>query len=147
MAEPRAQALAYLQEQHVMTLATQGPAGVWAAAVFYAADGFSLYFLSAQSTRHAQNIAENPRCAAAIQENYAGWREIKGIQLEGVVRRLSGEEERAAIALYTRRFPFLSDAPQAIRDAFAKVSWYELKPDRLYYLDNSKGFGHRDTIL
>ena len=38
--DARARALAYVAGHHVMTLATQGPDGPWAAAVFYAADGF-----------------------------------------------------------------------------------------------------------
>ena len=38
---------------------------------------------------------------ATIQEDYSGWREIKGIQLE---------------------------------------------PTRLYFVDNSRGFGHRDEV-
>ena len=39
------QAAAYLAGHHVMTLATQGADGPWAAAVFYASDGASLIFL------------------------------------------------------------------------------------------------------
>jgi hypothetical protein len=27
-----------------------------------------------------------------------------------------------------------------------KVRWYEVAPDRLYFIDNSAGFGHRDAI-
>ena len=53
----RAQALAYLAAHHVVTIATHGPLGLWAAAVFYANDGFRLVFLSAGHTRHAQNLS------------------------------------------------------------------------------------------
>jgi hypothetical protein len=48
------QVAAYLAGHHVMTLATQGGEGPWAAAVFYASDGASLIFLSAPNTRHAE---------------------------------------------------------------------------------------------
>ena len=81
-------ALDYLAGHHVMTLATYGPEGLWAAAVFYANDGFQLYFLSAGHTRHARNMAASPQAAATIQEDYADWAAIKGIQLEGTVRPL-----------------------------------------------------------
>ncbi|APR05899.1 hypothetical protein [Thauera chlorobenzoica] len=37
--------LTYLQRHHVMTLATHGAGGPWAAAVFYVNDGADLYFL------------------------------------------------------------------------------------------------------
>ena len=53
----RDQATAYVEGHNVMTLATHGPEGVWAAAVFYANDGFTLQFLSAPSSRHSRNIA------------------------------------------------------------------------------------------
>ncbi|MBX3613624.1 MAG: pyridoxamine 5'-phosphate oxidase family protein [Burkholderiaceae bacterium] len=53
--------LAYLGEHRVMTLATQGRDGPWAAAVFYASEGFDLYFLSSPSTRHCADLSANPR--------------------------------------------------------------------------------------
>ncbi|MGD8806327.1 MAG: pyridoxamine 5'-phosphate oxidase family protein, partial [Chloroflexota bacterium] len=72
-AERRDQALTYLDQHTVMSLATYGRQGLWAAAVFYANDGFDLYFLSAGHTRHGQNLSDNPRAAATIQENYTDW--------------------------------------------------------------------------
>ena len=80
--EARARALAYVAGHHVMTLATHGPEGVWAAAVFYAHDSFRFVFLSAGHTRHAQNMAAAPDVAATIQSDYDDWTAIKGIQLE-----------------------------------------------------------------
>ena len=77
----RERVLAYLRGHRVMTLATQGPEGPWAAAVFYASDGFTLYFLSAPSTRHCIDIARHARVAATIQEDYADWPQIQGVQL------------------------------------------------------------------
>ena len=144
--EARARALAYVADHHVVTLATHGPQGLGAAAVFYAADGFRLVFLSAGHTRHAQNIAAAPRLAATIQEDYADWPAIRGVQLEGTARLLAGEERAAAMALYAARYPFLGQAPPAMAAALERVNWYELRPARLYFVDNSRGFGHRDEI-
>lgn len=144
--EARARALAYVAEHHVVTLATHGPQGVWAAAVFYAAEGFRLVFLSAGHTRHAQNIAATPRVAATIQEDYADWPAIRGVQLEGTARLLHDAARDAAMALYAARYPFLGAAPPAIAAALERVNWYELRPERLYFVDNSRGFGHRDEI-
>jgi uncharacterized protein len=67
-----------------MTLATTGSLGLWAAAVFYANVEFELFFLSAGHTRHGQNLAESWQAAATIQEDYADWQEIQGIQLGSV---------------------------------------------------------------
>lgn len=144
--EAAARALDYLVGHHVMTLATNGLEGLWAAAVFYAGDGYRLYFLSAGHTRHARNIAVDPRVAATIQEDYADWATIKGIQLEGTVRRLEGREREMAIAIYAKKFAFLSHPIAAVEAALERVNWYSLSPDRLYFVDNSRGFGHRDEI-
>lgn len=129
-----------------MTLATTGPDGVWAAAVFYAPDGFRLTFLSAGHTRHARNIAASPRVAATIQDDYRDWPAIQGIQLEGTVTLLEGQERAAALARYTARYDFLQQPVAVVERALSRVNWYSLRPERLYFVDNSQGFGHRDEI-
>ncbi|MCF8175443.1 MAG: pyridoxamine 5'-phosphate oxidase family protein [Burkholderiaceae bacterium] len=139
----------YLAGHHVMTLATQGAEGPWAAAVFYASDGCSLVFLSSPSTRHCRNLALDARCAATIQEDYSDWAQIKGIQLEGRVTVLQGDEERRAQQLYGDKFPIagpLGKVPSAIVKALARVSWFRLVPEHFHFIDNSRGFGHRDEI-
>lgn len=141
-----ARALDYLARHNVMTLATYGPEGVWAAAVFFASEGFDLYFLSAGHTRHARNMAASPRVAATIQEDYADWAAIKGIQLEGTARLLAGQEREAAIARYADKFQFLKQPVAVVEKALAGVNWYQLTLERLYFIDNSRGFGHRDEI-
>ncbi|MCB9419325.1 MAG: pyridoxamine 5'-phosphate oxidase family protein [Ardenticatenaceae bacterium] len=146
MPDPRQSALAYLQQHRVMSLATSDPDGVWTAAVFYVNDGFDLYFLSAGHTRHARGIAFEPRIAATIQEDYADWKMIQGIQLAGVATQLFGAERLKAIALYRSKFTFLAQATAVIQAAFEKVNWYRLRPYQLYFVDNSRGFGHRDEI-
>ena len=148
--EPRRRAHAYLRAHHVMTLATQGSAGPWAAAVFYASDGFTLYFLSAPSTRHCTAIAATARVAATIQEDYTDWPQIRGIQLEGTARELAGADAERARRLYGEKYPLLGNlaqAPAAITAALAKIRWYRLVPERQYFIDNSVGFGHRDEII
>lgn len=138
----------YLQEHHVATLATSD-ASVWAAAVFYVNDGYTIYFLSSPTTRHCRNLARNARVALTIQEDYADWPEIKGVQLEGEASELSGSEELHARLLYGKKFPVvgkLAQAPAAIVKAMAKVRWYKVVPTRLYFIDNSAGFGRRDEV-
>ena len=58
-------------------------------------------------------------------------------------------ERLAAMARYGLRFPIvgnLAQAPAAIVQAFAKVSWYRIDAKCLFFIDNSKGFGHRDRL-
>lgn len=147
MSDARAAALAYLATHHVVTLATSGPEGVWAAAVFYANDGFRLTFLSAGHTRHAQAIAGTPQVAATIQEDYADWPAIQGLQLSGTARQLAGAEREAAIGRYRNKYPFIAQPIPALVTALAKVNWYLLEPDLVYFIDNSQGFGHRDVVM
>ena len=142
----RQQALSYLNQHNVMTLATYGAEGSWASAVYYVNKEFDLFFLSAASTRHIRNLVENPVAAAAIQEDYSNWKNIQGIQLEGFVEMLSGHHRNSAIDLFSRKFSFLKDAPTSIAQALEQIDWFHLSPDRLYFIDNSKGFGHRDLV-
>lgn len=139
----------YLSRHSVMTLATVGIDGPWAAAVFYANEGASLYFLSAPATRHSRNLAHDARCAATIQDDVAEWAQIRGVQLEGRVHRLEGDAARLAHELYGRKFPLVANLarlPAAIALALTKIAWYRLDAERLHLIDNSRGFGHRDSF-
>lgn len=143
---PRQMALDYLATHQVMTVATNGPEGLWAAAVFYVNAGFDLIFLSAGHTRHVLNFTAVPRIAATIQEDYRDWQQIKGIQLEGSVSLLTNVSRETSIARYLQKYPFLAQADANMQNALAKVNWYLLQPERLFFIDNSLGLGHRDEI-
>ena len=132
-----------------MTLSTNGPEGLWSAAVFYVNDAFRLYFLSAPTSRHSLNLEAQPHVAAAIQEDYRDWPEIKGIQLEGEAKRVSKANQALVVARYGLKFPIIANisrAPAEILKAFNKIAWYEVRPERLYFIDNSLGLGHRDEV-
>lgn len=141
--------LAFLGEHHVMTLATSGPQGPWAAAVFYAHDGLRLYFLSAPGSRHAQNFIAEPRVAATIQRDYDDWPAIRGLQLAGTVRPVARADEAHVRALYHRRYPTLggSGVPRRLLEALARIRWYEFVPQEIVLIDNTHGFGHRERLM
>jgi len=150
MAAARESALAYLAGHHVMTLATAGPRGPWAAAVFYANEGFDLYFLSSPSSRHATDLRANAAAAATVQEDYSDWRAIRGVQLEGRVEELAGDEAERARARYGEKFPVAragADTPTPIAAALAKVRWYRFAASRAFWIDNAAGFGKREPVL
>lgn len=138
----------YLAQQHVMTLATQGNDGPWAAALFYARDGDDLIFLSSPGSRHGCNLGQQSRCAATIQGDSTDWREIQGIQIEGIACETSGAEIDRARLHYAKRFPFVQPgvAPAAIAQALERVHWYRLQMTRLYFIDNLRGFGNRQQF-
>jgi len=139
----REKALAYLATHNVMTLATKS---VWAAAVFYANRDFTLYFVSSPKSRHARDIAREPRIAAAIHEDYRDWQAIQGIQLSGSVERLEGAERDAALACYKAKFQFLNNPGAALLAALGKAACYRLRPTEVYFVDNSTGFGKRARV-
>jgi uncharacterized protein len=144
----RRQVLAqYLRNHHVMTLATNGAGGPWAAAVFYANEGPDFYFLSAPHTRHSVDLAQDPRVAATIQDDCSSWLSIKGVQLSGSVTRLEGDDVNHARGQYDRKFAGILDAAQApdrIASALQRIGWYRLRAEKLRFVDNSQGFGHKD---
>lgn len=140
----------YLHAHHVATLATMAADGPWAAAVFYVNDGHTLYFLSSPNSRHCRNLEKDARAAATVQAGYSDWKQIKGVQLEGRVRLLAAEEEERTRQLYAKKFPLIGkfgQMPAAIASALARVRWYSLVPARLFLIDNSVHFGHRDEII
>jgi hypothetical protein len=64
-------------------------------------------------------------------------------------RELRGEDEKRARQIYGEKFPIvgpLANVPPAIVKALAKVRWFMLVPERFHFIDNSKGFGHREEI-
>jgi uncharacterized protein YhbP (UPF0306 family) len=139
----------YLQNHNVATIAASAGDELWAAAVFYVSEGYEIFFLSSPATRHMRIIDKSPRIALTIQEDYSDWLDIKGIQLEGVVYEIAGEEAERAYKIYAEKFPvvsLLSKAPMAIACAMSKICWYKVVPQRLYFIDNSLGLGHREEI-
>ncbi|MCE7878252.1 MAG: hypothetical protein DYH14_13225 [Betaproteobacteria bacterium PRO3] len=102
-----------------MTLATPEP---WAAAVFYVNEDFALHFLSAATTRHCVRLRADPRVAATVQDDTGNWQAIKGVQLEGTVAPVPGPSLKRVQALYT------------------------VTPTGVWFVDNARGFGHRDHI-
>lgn len=139
----------FLRRHHVMTLATCGAAGPWAAAVFYVNVGPALYFLSSPHSRHGRDLAQDPRCAATVQQDTGDWTRIQGIQLEGRAVALEGDEAQLARRHYGEKFALVGQAqlaPAPIAAALAKVRWYRLQLAQLHFIDNRRGFGHRDSV-
>ena len=128
-------------------MATAGPDGPAAAAVFYASQGLDLSFLSAPHSLHVRNIAVDARVAITIQGECTAWSDIKGIQLLGTARLLDGEEADDARRLYAARFPEIpvsAGATGALARALLRIRWYRVTTTRLRFIDNSRGFGHRE---
>ena len=117
--------LKYLQEHYTMTVATTGSEAPWAAAVFYANDGFTLYFLSDPESRHSKNIARNPVVSITVNEDYHDWRKIRGIQMEGQAELVDSEEELAkAVAAYVAKYSFTAAYLKLMSSPFPRIAGY-----------------------
>jgi uncharacterized protein YhbP (UPF0306 family) len=139
-----------MDEVAVMTLATCAAGSPWASDVYFAADGFDLVFFSSPSSRHCRNLAANPACAGTIHPQARSWREIKGLQMEGIAEPLSSMGGKArGLAAYLRKFPFARElliAPTASARAFNKATLHVFRPSRILYLDNSLSVGVRHCV-
>jgi len=148
-------ALDYLGAHHTVSLATIGPDGLWATTVFYASLGFSLYFLSEPKTQHVRNILEHAEMAGTINEDYQDWQQIKGIQLSGTCAEVvDARELSAALDAYVAKYPFVaaflgperSLAGMRVAGRPLDVRLYGVRPHRLLYLDNQRGFSNREQV-
>ena len=146
------QVIHYLRAHNTMTLATCANEVPWAATVFYASEEWKLYFFSMPQSRHCQNLAANPRVAVTIQEDYKDWRRIKGIQLEGKGLLVDSTLEKTkAMAVYARKYPkviklFTTPCSGVFYQAFLKVKFYCIVPDKMHFIDNERGFGKRQEL-
>lgn len=142
--------LQYLRTHNVMTLATIGPEGPWAADVFYVNEGLSLYWLSHPETRHSQYLAADPRVAVTVHQEYDDWRAIQGVQMDGVAEAVAPfKERRELMDLYVAKYPFMKGEgklhPELTR-ARDRAWIYRFTPRRVYWIDNRRGLGRRVEV-
>lgn len=142
----------FLAAHAVMTLATQGPEGPWAAPVYFAGALDGLYFLSSPRTRHGRNLAVDPRLAASVAVDGMDWQAIRGVQMEGACVLASGPREwLGGWRAYLGKFPAVRSLlrGQAGADVLKKVGGtrlYVIRPEHVFYLDNRMGFGNRVEV-
>ena len=145
MKEPQkelGQIAALLSEATTLSLATTGENGEASVApLFYIADSDpSLYWLSAESSRHSLNLARSPRAAATVYRNALNWKEICGVQMRGLAGRITDANPRAALVeAYCERFRL----GRVLRLAARQSALYVFKPKFFRYIDNAKGFGYK----
>lgn len=141
--------VSFLTAYHVMSLATAGSAGIHAANLFYACDGLALVWVSDSDARHSRAIAADPRVAATIAPDYVDFPVIRGLQIAGMARRVTEPEQQRCLGLLEARYPFLRELahlPEDLRAAYARAAVYRLQPARIVLIDNTKGFGHKETL-
>jgi uncharacterized protein len=141
---------AFLAAHHVMSLATLGAGGPHATSLFYACDGLAPVWVSDPDTQHSREIEADPRVAATVAPDYSDFAAIRGVQIAGSARRIVATDERMRLlAQLEARYAFLGQlaaGPSKLREAYARTAVYRLQPVRIVLIDNSKGFGHKETL-
>jgi len=141
----------FLESQTVLHLATCRDGQPWSAAVYFVHRGCSFYYISDKESRHCPPTRVEIPAAAAISADSADWRQIRGVQMSGVIRTVSHWHQRAAASqAYLAKFPFAGqfvrqqfslDLPALLRQTRLKIFCFQA--DRVLYLDNRRGLGTR----
>ena len=141
---------AFLDAHHVISLATMSSHGPHAANLFYARNGLTLLWISDRSSRHSIELEANPNVAATIAADYEEYRQIRGLQISGRAHRITDTAECAqARVLLESRYAFLKPSAEVssnVRTIYEQAQIYRLSPARMILIDNSRGFGHKDTL-
>ncbi|HXZ21164.1 MAG TPA: pyridoxamine 5'-phosphate oxidase family protein [Pseudolabrys sp.] len=140
----------FLAAHHVMSLATVNSKGPHATNLFYACDGLALIWVSEPDTQHSRDIEADPRAAATVAPDYSDFAAIRGVQIVGEACRIVGADDRMRyLAQLEARYLFLRQlaaGPSKLRQAYARTAVYRLQPIRIVLIDNTKGFGHKETL-
>ena len=131
-----------VKSQSTLTVTTCGADGApRSAPLFYlAGDRLRLYWFSSSSSDHSRNLKKSPSAAVTIYRSTEKWREIRGVQMRGVVSLVTDPIQRAPIAReYARRFHLGA----VLRAAMSRSSLFIFRPTWIRYVDNSKRLGYR----
>jgi len=140
----------YLARHSVLSLATCHDGQPWSTDLFYASDELcQLYFVSAVTTWHCKHIAANPRVSVSISRQCTDWKEIRGLQLDGIAGVVSDADRDVVVEMYLTKFPALKKLHQAskILSLFRESSFYRITPAWIRLIDNSKIFGHKEELI
>jgi uncharacterized protein YhbP (UPF0306 family) len=132
-----------------MTLATSGEKGPWSAPVYYLYREKNFYFFSSPSSRHIQE-GEGRLCAASIFRDHDRVDRLEGLQMSGTIQLQKTGFRAASVAkAYALRFGITvsgTDFPAFFQNVF-HACLYAFSVDQVFYMDNRKGFGNRETLF
>lgn len=123
----------FLGSHELLTLATASNDGKpHATPIFYVSDQATVHFSLAEGSTSARNVADNPRASIGIgdaPDPGQTWDDAKGVQIDGTVVKLQGDEAKAAADKFRSRYPHLGDAVSA-------GPFYRLDPQDVRYVHN-----------
>lgn len=124
---------AFINEHHVMSLATSFGEELSVCSLFYAFDVDKLSFVvaSSEDTLHVNHVKRSPRIAGNILLETKEVGKIQGVQFRGEMFTLADKELKA---LYFKHFPYAL--------ALLPKLW-QIKVDYFKMTDNKLGFGKK----
>jgi uncharacterized protein YhbP (UPF0306 family) len=126
-------AFEYLNSHSLLFLATSSSSGnVHVAPMFYATEGKGVFFSAPDGSVTAENLKQNPTAAFAVADPVSDWGKARGLQVEGPVAELAGEDEAAAGALFQAKYPHLGDAA-------VHTHYWRLEAEDVRYVHNDEG--------
>jgi uncharacterized protein len=144
----RRQAMALIERQKTLVLATSDQDHPWAAPVYYVHIHPDFYFFSSPRSKHIAQALANEDNAAALFSDAEQWQQIEGIQMVGRIKVVRKKIERLKVTThYLKKFPMartlLTDKENRGTNFSATVSLYTFQPERVYYMNNQMGLGAR----
>ncbi len=144
----RRQAMALIDRQKTLVLATSDRNHPWAAPVYYVHIVPDFYFFSSPRSKHIAQALANNANSAALFSDADRWQQIEGIQMVGRIRTVRRKIERLKVTThYLKKFPMarsLLTGKENRELCFgATVSLYAFQPERVYYMNNQLGLGTR----
>ena len=102
------QIIDFINEHHLLTLATSKGNTPYCCNVFYVYDvaNNQLIFSTETKTKHAQDFTLNPNVAGSIALETKEVSKIQGVQLLGEITELKGEDLKAAKKQYLQVFSY-----------------------------------------
>ena len=127
----------YLEEKHIMQLATVHDVQPWVCSVWFVVDkSLNLYWSSWPERRHSQEIERNPNVSAAIVVQDAHDSKGIGIQAEGTAKLIETYDEIQPIAkLYAEKFNMNKPWVEKFSNLETKHRLYKLTPARFVLFD------------
>jgi uncharacterized protein len=125
-----------IRQHHIFTLATSFNDNPWCASCFYVylEDQNLFVFTTNRDTRHGKYMLGNNQVAGNIALETRMIGKIRGIQFNGEVKILEGEELKIAHRSYLLRFP--------VAVLMDTLIW-GLSPSHIKMTDNRLGFGKK----
>ncbi len=137
-----------LEENILLTLSTIKNNEPYSCSAYYVFDkNFNLYIWTEKESTHSKNISKNPLVAVNIANTSQKFgSELKGLQMHGGAKIVSGPELIKAGTLYVARFPKVSKYVKKIKDFVSKEfesEIYKIEIKEIKLLDE-KTFGKEE---